>query len=166
MQSENRLRIALQKSGRLSEGSFDFLQKCGFDLKPAKNRFLVHATELETDFLLVRDDDIPGFLAKGVCDLGIVGHNLLMEHELAGDDDSDQFEMIMPLGFSRCRLSLSAPIDMAYQQLSDLEGVTIATSYPNTLRRFLQDQQIKATIVGMHGSVELAPKIGIADVIC
>ena len=161
---DNRLRIAVQKSGKLSEGCFDLFKKCSLDLRVAKNQFLVKEETLSIDFMLVRDDDIPGFLENGVCDMGIIGENLLREYEL--NNPSSKLEVVLPLGFSKCRLSLAAPIDSAYQKIADLNGAVIATSYPEALKKFLDEQNINAKIVTMHGSVELAPKIGVADVIC
>lgn len=164
MDTNQRLRIALQKSGKLSDGSIELLNKCSFNIRPAKNHYLVKSDELNTDFLMIRDDDIPGFIDSGACDIGIVGENLLVENQLAGK--SKNVEIIARLKFAYCRLSIAVPTDGAIKTLADLNGKTIATSYPATLEDYLKKNNVSANIIVMHGSVELAPKIGIADAIC
>ncbi len=159
-----RLRIALQKSGKLSDGSIELLNKCNFNLNPAKNHYLIKSNELATDFLMIRDDDIPGFIDSGASDVGIVGENLFIEYQLAGLNKN--VEIIAPLKFAKCRLSIAINQNSNIKNLSDLNGVTIATSYPATLANFFKLNNIQANILVMHGSVELAPKIGIADAIC
>jgi ATP phosphoribosyltransferase len=161
---EPRLRVALQKSGKLSEGSLDLLNKCSFKLRPAKNHYLIQSKEMNTDFLMIRDDDIPGFVDSDASDIGIVGENGYFEYIL--ENPEHNLTVIAKLGFAQCRLSIAAAHDSGIQKLSDLNGKTIATSYPETLRDFLAKNQIKAKILVMHGSVELAPKIAIADAIC
>ncbi len=162
--SINRLRIALQKSGKLSEGSIELLNKCSFKIKPAKNHYLIQSKEMNTDFLLIRDDDIPGFVDSNASDLGIVGENGYMEYILENPDND--LEIIAKLQFAYCRLSLAAPEGSGIKQLSDYNGKTIATSYPATLADYLKRNNINAKIIQMHGSVELAPKIAVADAIC
>jgi ATP phosphoribosyltransferase len=159
-----RLRIALQKSGKLSDGSIDLLNKCSFNIKPAKNHYLVKSDELNTDFLMVRDDDIPGFIDSGASDIGIAGENLFIEYQL--DNPNSNIEIISRLKFATCRLSIAVINNGSVKCLNDLNGKTIATSYPSTLKDFLHKNNINAKIIVMHGSVELAPKIGIADAIC
>ncbi len=159
-----RLRIAIQKSGKLSDGSIDLLNKCGFNIKPAKNHYLVKSDELNTDFLMVRDDDIPGFIDSGASDIGIAGENLFIEYQL--DNPNSNIEIISRLKFASCRLSIAVINSGSVKCLNDLNGKTIATSYPSTLKNFLNKNNINAKIIVMHGSVELAPKIGIADAIC
>ena len=161
---DTRLRIALQKSGKLSDGSIELLNKCSFNIRPAKNHYLVKSDELNTDFLMVRDDDIPGFIDSGASDIGIAGENLFIEYQL--DNPNSNIEIISRLKFATCRLSIAVINDGVVKCLSDLNGKTIATSYPSTLRDFLNKNGINAKIIVMHGSVELAPKIGIADAIC
>lgn len=161
---EDRLRIALQKSGKLSDGSFDLLNKCSFKLRPAKNHYLIQSNEMNTDFLMIRDDDIPGFVDSDASDLGIVGENGFVEYVL--ENPNHNLEIIARLKFAQCRLSIAAAHDSSIKALNDLNGKTIATSYPATLRDFLAKHNIKAKIIVMHGSVELAPKIAIADAIC
>ena len=164
MKTEPRLRIALQKSGKLSEGSIELLNKCSFNLRPAKNHYLIKSNELNTDFLMVRDDDIPGFVDSGASDIGIVGENLFVEYQLSGQNQN--VEIISRLKFAKCRLSIAVANDGEIKSLAHLNGKTIATSYPATLADFLHQNKIEAKILIMHGSVELAPKIGIADAIC
>lgn len=161
---EPRLRVALQKSGKLSEGSLDLLNKCSFKLRPAKNHYLIQSKEMNTDFLMIRDDDIPGFVDSDASDIGIVGENGYIEYIL--ENPEHNLTVIAKLGFAGCRLSIAAAQDSGIQTLADLNGKTIATSYPETLRDFLAKNNLKAKILVMHGSVELAPKIAIADAIC
>lgn len=164
MSDQTRLRVALQKSGKLSDGSIELLNKCSFKLRSAKNHYLLKSRELDTDFLMVRDDDIPGFIDRGVADIGIIGENLFVEYDLSHGDS--KLEIIAKLEFASCRLSIAVKADGDIRQLSDLNHKTIATSYPATLADYLMKNKVKANIVVMHGSVELAPKIGIADAIC
>lgn len=159
-----RLRIALQKSGKLSDGSLELLNKCGFNLKLAKNHYLIQSNELSTNFLMVRDDDIPGFIDSGVADIGIIGENLYVEYAL--DKPKHNLEIVSRLKFASCRLSIAVRAKDSIKSLKDLEGKTIATSYPATLADHLAKHKVKANIVVMHGSVELAPKVDIADAIC
>lgn len=161
---EPRLRVALQKSGKLSEGSIELLNKCNFNLHPLKNHYLIHSRELNTDFLMVRDDDIPGFIDSRVCDIGIIGENLFVEYQLSGRNQN--VEIISRLKFAHCRLSIAVTVDGLIKTIADLNGKTIATSYPAILKDYLDKNNIVASIIVMHGSVELAPKIGIAQAVC
>lgn len=161
---EARLRIALQKSGKLSEGSISLLNKCNFNLRVAKNHLLVQSKELNTDFLMVRDDDIPGFINSEVCDIGIVGENLFVEYDLT--NKKHNLEIVARLKFAYCRLSVAVKSDSGIKSLKALNGKKIATSYPATLERFLKKEKIKAEVIVMHGSVELAARIGVADAVC
>lgn len=163
---QQNLCIALQKSGRLADGSLALLEKCGINVKASRNQLLIQDNEFGLDLIFARDDDIPGLIATGVCDLGIIGENLLAEYRGSTPEIADTLETIMPLGFSKCRLSLATPKIQKYQSINDLNGKVIATSYPKTLSHFLQQKNIDAKIVTMHGSVELAPQIEIADLIC
>ncbi|WP_424244525.1 ATP phosphoribosyltransferase [Elusimicrobium posterum] len=161
----NRLQIALQKSGRLSEKSFDLLKKCGLDIVESKRQLICRASELPVDILLLRDDDVPTFVSEGVCDVGIVGENVLTE-QTYNTKEGENLRIVMPLGFSSCRLSLAMPKDKKYTGAEVLEGCKIATSYPNILQRFLDKNNVKATPVKMDGSVEIAPALGLGDAIC
>ncbi|MDF3054731.1 MAG: phosphoribosyltransferase [Gammaproteobacteria bacterium] len=165
MQHLKNLRFVMQKSGRLAEGTIALLQKCGYGVKINKRQLLLQEKS-GIDFLFTRDDDIPGFLAKNICDLGVFGENLLTEYSLTHKDDAHNLQVIMPLGFSKCRLSIAAPETHTYPTAQTLQNKIIATSYPQTLAHFLKQNNVTAEIVTMHGSVELAPKIGIADLIC
>lgn len=161
---QQRLRVALQKSGKLSEGSFELLNKCSFKLRPSKNHYLIQSNELNTSFLLIRDDDIPGFVDSDASDIGIVGENGYFEYIL--ENPLHNLEVVARLKFAHCRLSIAVPQDGGIKTIQDLNGKTIATSYPESLRDFLNKHGVNAKILIMHGSVELAPKIAIADAIC
>ncbi|MEN9946428.1 MAG: hypothetical protein RLZZ293_814 [Pseudomonadota bacterium] len=161
---KRQLRVALQKSGKLSEGSLELLNKCSFNLRPAKNHYLMQSTEMNSSFLLIRDDDIPGFVDSNASDIGIVGENGYYEYILA--NPHHQIKVVAKLKFAYCRLSLAVSQDSDIKNLENLSGKTIATSYPHILSDFLLQHNIEAKILLMHGSVELAPKIAIADAIC
>lgn len=154
------LRIAVQKSGRLSEGSLELIQKCGINVaNNGKGRLKAEATNFPLEFLFLRDDDIPGYVADGVADIGIVGENVVAEKE-------KEVESIHSLGFSKCRLSIAVPKSATYNGVKDLEGKGIATSYPKILGNFLAENGVKAHIHEISGSVEIAPSIGLADAVC
>lgn len=162
--NNNRLRIALQKSGKLSEGSIDLLNKCSFNIRPSKNHYLVQSNEMNTNFLMIRDDDIPGFVDSDASDIGIVGENGYIEYTL--ENPQHDLEIVSRLNFAHCRLSIAVPEESNIKTIQDLQNKTIATSYPETLCDFLIKNNIQAKILIMHGSVELAPKISIAHAIC
>ena len=167
MKDENRLRIAIQKSGRLAEKSISLFTKCGLDFDLRKDRLLHSSTDFPIDFMLVRDDDIPEYVADGVCDLGIVGENVIQEKYLCQPDSTPgRMEIIHKLGFGFCRLSLAVPEDFPYESPQSLQGLKIATSYPTCLRKYLLVQGIEAHILELSGSVEIAPALKIADAIC
>jgi ATP phosphoribosyltransferase len=161
----DRLRIALQKKGRLADDSFALLKKCGLRFAIRGGGLLARVKNMPIDLLLVRDDDIPSFVANDAADIGIVGENVLVEEQLVAKDPLDA-EITMRLGFSRCKLSLAAPDNSPIKNASNLNGTRIATTYPGVLGRFLKDQDIDAKAVEMKGAVELAPSIGIAESIC
>ena len=160
-----RLRIALQKKGRLADGSFELLKKCGLRFTIRSGGLLARVKNLPIDLLLVRDDDIPSFVASGAADIGIVGENVLVEEQLSSKTELDA-TIDMRLGFSRCKLCLAAPSGGSIKSPQDLEGTRIATTYPGVMGRYLKDNNIKAKSVDMKGAVELAPSIGIAESIC
>ena len=161
----NRLHLAIQKSGRLSEDSLALLKSAGLRLsRGGKSALSARAENFPLDLMLVRDDDIPTFVADGVCELGIVGQNVLEEYALGLGER--RIEEVAKLGFGQCSLRIAAPDSLNFFQLKMLEGQRIATSYPNILRRFLADEGIKAEVVTMRGAVELAPRLGIARFIC
>ncbi len=161
----NRLHLALQKSGRLSEASRELLRDCGLRIdQSGKNQLAARVRNFPLDLMLVRDDDIPTFVADGICELGIVGENVLQEHALGSA--AHGLEIIARLGFGRCSLKIAAPESCSAFSLGDLAGQRIATSYPNLLRAFLADKGVDAEVVTMRGAVELAPRLGIARFIC
>jgi ATP phosphoribosyltransferase len=168
MSERDRLRIAVQKSGRLSEPSLRLLEQCGLSFRQSRDKLFCYGETLPVDLLLVRDDDIPGMIADGVCDLGIVGRNVFVEQcaELAAAGRDPAARELRALGFGGCRLSIAIPQEMAYAGLADLSGLRIATSYPRLLGAFLARHGVDARIVVLNGSVEIAPKLGTADVIC
>jgi len=160
-----RLRIALQKKGRLADDSFALLKKCGLRFAIRGGGLLARVKNMPIDLLLVRDDDIPSFVANDAADIGIVGENVLVEEQLVSKEKLDA-EITIRLGFSRCKLCLAASDNSGITKSSDLEGTRIATTYPGVLGRFLKEQGINAKSVEMKGAVELAPSIGIAESIC
>jgi len=161
----DRLRLAIQKSGRLSTDSLDLLKACGIKIKSPKEKLLLHADNFPLDLLFVRDDDIPQLVMDGVCDLGIVGQNVLEESALErGTANAYVAERV--LDFGGCRLAIALPEERAYNGLKDLAGLRIATSYPQLTKRYFATQGVKAEIVTLSGSVEIAPRLGLADAIC
>ncbi len=164
MISTERVRIGLQKSGRLSDDSMALLKNCGLHVDRSKDQLFCRVKELPIDLLLVRDDDIPGFVNNGTCDLGIVGENVFAETKAGTENFSAR--ILERLGFSRCRLSISVPENGSFTDVADLAGLTIASSYPHLLQDYLRGRGIAATTVVMSGSVEVAPRLKIADAIC
>lgn len=164
MMPRERLRIAVQKSGRLSEPCFDLLDRCGLRFRRSRDGLFCYGDGEPIDLLLVRDDDIPGMIGQGVCDLGIVGRNVL--EECGGKGGANALRGLRDLGFGRCRLAIAVPQDRVYAGPASLAGVRIATSYPNLLRGWLDRQGVGAQVVALSGSVEIAPRLGTADVIC
>lgn len=163
--TDDRLRLAIQKSGRLSEESFSLLKQCGLTVSRGRDTLYGRVEELPIDVLLVRDDDIPAFVADGACDIGIVGDNVAAEDaETAGR--ATPAALVKKLGFSKCRLMIAAPEDWRWTGPKALEGRRIATSYPGLTRRYLSGEGVFATTVMMQGAVEVAPRLKIADAIC
>lgn len=156
---KDRIRIAVQKSGRLSESSIQLIKECGIHFNNGKGNLKAVSHTFPAEFLFLRDDDIPGYVEDGVADIGIVGENVMLEK---GKDVS----LIKRLGFSKCRLSLAIARDKEYKGLQDFEGVSIATSYPVILERFFAEHGIHAHLHEISGSVEIAPSIGLADAVC
>jgi ATP phosphoribosyltransferase len=163
-----KLTIAIQKSGRLNEDSLGLLLRCGLRIKPSKNELFYKGENLAIDLILMRDDDIPILVSDKVCDVGIVGKNVLLEaeYQMKAINNAKPFTILKSLGFGGCHLSLAAPPSFSFNQLIDLEGLKIATSYPYTLKRFLNDNHIRAEIINLAGSVEIAPRLKVADIIC
>lgn len=166
--SRDRLRIAVQKSGRLSEASQDLLARCGLKFRQSRDKLFCYGESLPIDLLLVRDDDIPGLIAQGVCELGIVGRNVAREQALDGRARGIEaaWDELKDLGFGGCRLSIALPSEEEYRGAESLNGRRIATSYPALLADFLARLGASAEIVVLNGSVEIAPRLGTADLIC
>jgi len=159
-----RLRVAIQKSGRLSDRSQEVLKSCGLKFARSKDKLFWYGQDFPVDLLLVRDDDIPRLLLDGVCELGIVGENIALEVMLERDGP-DQLRCLRKLNFGHCRLSIAVPEDQDTTSLSELQGMRIATSYPTLTRHLLEQHGVGATIVELSGSVEIAPSLGTADAI-
>jgi ATP phosphoribosyltransferase len=154
------LRIAIQKSGRLSDDSIKLFKECGIRFESGSTGKLKSvSTNFPAEFLFLRDDDIPGYVEDGVADLGIVGENVLVE-------TGRQVTIVHRMGFSKCRLSLAIPRAEKYDGISTFEGKSIATSYPRLLGNYLAERGIQADIHEISGSVEIAPSIGLADAVC
>jgi len=160
----SRLRVAIQKSGRLSEKSLDILKSCGLSFARSKDKLFWYGRDFPVDVLLVRDDDIPRMLLDGVCELGIVGENIAREVMLSRNSET-KLNCLRKLGFGHCRLSIAVPEDLEITSISDLEGTRIATSYPALTRHLLEKQGISTEITELSGSVEIAPGLGTADAI-
>ncbi|HEV2227396.1 MAG TPA: ATP phosphoribosyltransferase [Steroidobacteraceae bacterium] len=163
---EARLKIAVQKAGRLTEPSLDLLARCGLKLSRGKDQLFAYGENMPLDVLFVRDDDIPDLVREDVCDLGLVGLNVLEEKRLALGSRAPNLESVRGLEFGRCRLSLAVPKEFDYQGLAALRGLRIATTYPHLLEQFLRERDVSASIVRLSGSVEIAPRLGRADLIC
>jgi ATP phosphoribosyltransferase len=166
--SEQRIKIAVQKSGRLTDHSLDLLERCGLKFTQSKDQLFCYGENMPVDLLLVRDDDIPGLVSDDVCDLGIVGLNVVEEkrHAFRGNGDDARYDQVFELDFGHCRLSIAAPEGRDYDGPASLCGQRIATSYVATLGNFLERHGIDAEIVYFSGAVEIAPKLGKADYIC
>ena len=168
MSKETRLRLAVQKSGRLTDPSLDLLARCGLKLSRGKDQLMGFGENMPLDVLFVRDDDIPDLVQEDVCDLGLVGLNVLEEKrlELLARGATAKFQALRTLDFGRCRLSLAVPSEQSYNGLRSLRGKRIATTYPHLLADYLKRQDIEADIVTLSGAVEIAPRLGRADLIC
>lgn len=153
-----RLIIAVQKTGRLQEGSLELLRECGLKVAYRAGQLKVLTSDYPAEILFLRNSDIPQYVADGVVDVGIVGSNLLQEEDFS-------VETVLKLGFSKCRLSFAVPKNSTISQLADLQGKRIATSYPNSVRKFLDRQGLSAEIHTISGSVEIAPSLNLADAI-
>ncbi len=158
MNGSDTIRIAVQKSGRLSEKSLTLIQDCGIDYSADTRVLKAMADNFPMEFLFLRDDDVPEYVYDGIADIGIVGKNEV-------DEKGFSVEILRDLGFSRCRLSVAVPNTTVYAGIEDLQGRSIATSYPNILTSCLKEQNVDADIHVVSGSVEIAPTIGLADAI-
>lgn len=155
----SKLKIAIQKSGRLHEDSLQMLKDCGIAIENGKDQLKVCVQNFPIEILYLRNSDIPQYLEDGVVDVAILGENLLIEKQ-------KNVDVVQKLGFSKCRVSLAIPKEVEDTSLAYFQGKKIATSYPNTLKNFLDQNDIKAEIHVISGSVEIAPNIGLADGIC
>jgi len=155
----SKLKIAIQKSGRLHDDSLKLLKDCGITINNGRDQLKVPVNNFPLEILYLRNSDIPQYLEDGTVDTAIVGENLLIEKQ-------KQLEIIKRLGFSKCKVSLAVPKGVDYASLEYFNGKKIATSYPNTLTNYLKDNNISADIHNISGSVEIAPNIGLADGIC
>lgn len=153
-----KLRIAIQKSGRLYEDSVQLLKECGIDLRNVKDRLKTESDNFPLEVFFLRDDDIPQYVEDGVADIGIVGENVLYEK-------NKQATIVEKLGFGKCRLSVAIPRIQQYEGVQSLQGKRIATSYPYLVNEFLAKNNLQAEIHEISGSVEIAPGIGLADVV-
>ena len=164
----DRLRIAIQKNGRLAEPARSLLAACGLSWRESRDKLFCYGEALPVDLLLVRDDDIPGLIAVGVCDLGVVGRNELDEQAgaRARNGFAPAYRALRGLGFGQCRLMLAVPEEWEWSGPSQLQGLRIATSYPAILAGWLERQGIDAQVVELSGSVEIAPRLGTADLVC
>ena len=164
-----RLRIAIQKSGRLTDNSLDLLARCGLRFSRARDQLVCFGENLPLDILFVRDDDIPGLVQEDACDLGIVGQNVIAEKSLgllANGGGGPAFQEVLALDFGRCRLALAVPEGFSWSGIESVRGRRVATSYPLSLARWLAHRGIPAEVVPQNGAVEIAPRLGRADMIC
>ncbi|ACY89010.1 ATP phosphoribosyltransferase [Salmonella enterica subsp. enterica serovar Typhimurium str. 14028S] len=168
MLDNTRLRIAIQKSGRLSDDSRELLARCGIKINLHTQRLIAMAENMPIDILRVRDDDIPGLVMDGVVDLGIIGENVLEEELLnrRAQGEDPRYLTLRRLDFGGCRLSLATPVDEAWDGPAALDGKRIATSYPHLLKRYLDQKGVSFKSCLLNGSVEVAPRAGLADAIC
>ena len=156
---EVKIKIAVQKKGRLNEDSIKLLKDCGISIDNGKDQLKAKAQNFPLEILYLRNSDIPQYLEDGVADIAIVGENLLIEKQ-------KNVEIVEKLGFSKCRVSLAVPKEFADADITYFEGKKIATSYPNTVKTFLKENKINADIHVISGSVEIAPNIGLSAGIC
>jgi ATP phosphoribosyltransferase len=163
-----RIKIAVQKSGRLTEHSMELLSRCGLSYSRGRDHLICYGENMPVDVLLVRDDDIPGLVQEDVCDLGIVGLNIIEEYKASAPRNNGEapFELVSLLDFGQCRLAFGLPEGMEYVGPRSLSGKRIATTYPGILGEYLRRENIEAEVVEFSGAVEIAPSLGKADLIC
>ena len=154
-----KINLAIQKSGRLNKESISLLEKAGIKFDNFKDQLKVDCQNFPLNIYFLRNSDIPRYLSDGVVDIAIIGQNLIQESEL-------NINEIMNLNFSRCRVSIAIPLNMKYSGLKDLNNLKIATSYPNTLKKFLSNNNLNCEIHKINGSVEISPNIGLSDAVC
>jgi ATP phosphoribosyltransferase len=168
MTTDSRIKIAVQKSGRLTEHSLELLVRCGLSYSRGKDQLICYGENMPVDVLLVRDDDIPRLVQEDICDLGIVGLNIIEERrlEILERGETELFSEIGRLDFGQCRLSFGLPAGVTYGGPQSLQGKRIATTYPKILADYLKRNGVEAQIVAFSGAVEIAPSLGKADLIC
>jgi ATP phosphoribosyltransferase len=159
LKTDSTLRIALQKSGRLTEESIGLLKQAGMKFDSYKGHMIVPVQNFDIELLLIRDDDIPEYVQDGVCDIGFVGANVTAEKNA-------DVTVIRNLGFGKCRLSVAVPKEGPYKSARDLDGKRIATSYPSLTRRYFEGLGMQVTTVTISGAVEIAPRLGVSDAVC
>lgn len=152
------LRLAIQKKGRLSEKSLELMKSAGIRIENYRQELLIKAQNFDLEILFIRDDDIPEYVQDGVADIGIVGENVILESK-------KNLDTIEKLGFGKCRMSLAVPKLMEYNSVKELDGKNIATTYPNILKKYLDDNNVSANVHYISGSVEITPNINLADAI-
>jgi ATP phosphoribosyltransferase len=165
---QQRIKIAIQKSGRLTDHSLELLTRCGLSYSRGRDQLICYGENMPVDVLLVRDDDIPGLVQDDICDLGIVGLNIIQEQRLKieAESDAELFSQLRLLNFGQCRLAFAAPREMTYSGPQSLQGLRIATSYPAIVGHYLKEKGIDASVVEFSGAVEIAPRLGKSDIIC
>ena len=163
-----RIKIAVQKSGRLTDHCMELLTRCGLSYSRGRDQLICYGENMPMDVILVRDDDIPGLVQEDVCDLGIVGMNVLEEArlELQSQGAKQLFDQLRVLDFGHCRLSFGVPVDEPFEGPKSLTNKRIATSYPRIVGEYLDRHGISGSVVTFSGAVELAPRLGKADLIC
>lgn len=168
IKSENRLRIAIQKKGRLSDETVKLLKACGVKINLNTQRLIAHSENMPIDILRVRDDDIPGLIMDGVVDLGFIGQNVLVEEEMIRKSAGEKtgHKVVKKLNFGGCRFSIAVDNDFDYQGAESLSGLRIATTYVHILKQFMEEKNIPYSTCMLAGSVEVAPRAGLADAIC
>jgi ATP phosphoribosyltransferase len=167
-EKDQRLKLAVQKSGRLTDPTLDLLKSCGLKISRGRDQLIGFGENMPLDVLFVRDDDIPDLVQEDVCDLGLVGRNVIEEKrlELVARGHAADFTEVRTLDFGRCRLSLAVPEGYSYEGPRSLVNQRIATTYPYTLERWLKERNITADIVTLSGAISTAPRLGRADLIC
>jgi ATP phosphoribosyltransferase len=168
MTTDSRIKIAVQKSGRLTDHSLELLVRCGLSYSRGKDQLICYGENMPVDVLLVRDDDIPRLVQEDICDLGIVGLNIVEERrlELISQGEKELFTEVGRLDFGQCRLSFGLPDGVPFEGPKQLQGKRIATTYPRILADYLKRNGVGAQIVAFSGAVEIAPSLGKADLIC
>lgn len=162
--NDGRLKIAVQKSGRLTDHSLALMSRCGLNFTRDRDHLVCYGENLPVDLMLVRDDDIPELVADGICEAGIVGQNVAGEFSLSRGPSGYAESRVLDYG--RCRLVIAVPADNPASSVTDLDGARIATTYPGLTARFLEERGVAASVVTLTGAVEIAPRLGRADAVC